>query len=304
MEKQYYIASGKDHLGPFSLSELKEKELNPDTLIWYEGLEQWSRIGEIEDLKPEIPVMPYVPPTPLQMRGTEQILRRRINIKLLEKSAKKAGVFFIILFVVRFVSQFILFSSSNIIERLNDMGIYTIDKNEAVETILFSSVAFSFLLSVILLVIFYIAEKQNPYNEVLITYNEEEKPVYNMIVKDQSAKYRYDEPLKIGSLYYGYGVLFYNTALIFFFTGFWGIVFTIIMTRLVSLLLVIEIQQEKRKKYGFLWGLSSLIFPALTLILLSSLYPKVCDSPKEDSYSEKSELEPENKEFNWNDHVN
>lgn len=273
MEKQYYIASGKDHLGPFSLSQLKEKALNPNTLIWYEGLEQWLKLEDIEELRPEIPIKPYVPPTPLQIKGAEQILRRRINMKLLWKSAKKAGVFFIILFAVKFVSQFIVFSSSNIIERLNDMGIYTIDKNEAVETILFSSVVFSFLLSVILLVIFYIAEKQNPYHEILILDNEEEKRVYNKIIVEQSQKYKYDKPLNIKSLFYGYGVLFYNTALILFLTNFFMIAFTIIMTRLIPLLLVIEIREKKRKKNGFLWGLSSLIFPAFTLILLSSLYP-------------------------------
>jgi len=55
MERQYYIESEKDYLGPFTLSELKDKKLKSDTLIWYEGLEYWTKSEDLEELKANIP---------------------------------------------------------------------------------------------------------------------------------------------------------------------------------------------------------------------------------------------------------
>jgi len=67
MERKYYIAQGKEHLGPFSISELQEKKISPDTLIWYEGLEQWTKASEITELKSCIVSIPLPPPTPSQI---------------------------------------------------------------------------------------------------------------------------------------------------------------------------------------------------------------------------------------------
>ncbi len=45
--KKYYYSYGNNQYGPFTLEELKLKGIAKDTLIWYEGLENWKPAGEI-----------------------------------------------------------------------------------------------------------------------------------------------------------------------------------------------------------------------------------------------------------------
>ena len=49
--KKYYIHDGKDQLGPFDISELHEKGISADTPIWHEGLPEWGKAREIEEVR-------------------------------------------------------------------------------------------------------------------------------------------------------------------------------------------------------------------------------------------------------------
>jgi len=48
--KQYYYANGDQQLGPFSIQELQSKNLRKDTYVWYEGLSDWTRAGDLPEL--------------------------------------------------------------------------------------------------------------------------------------------------------------------------------------------------------------------------------------------------------------
>jgi len=65
--KKYYLTDGKETFGPFSIEELKGKELNRDAYVWFEDLEDWKIAGEIEELgglfEPE-PIEPAASETP------------------------------------------------------------------------------------------------------------------------------------------------------------------------------------------------------------------------------------------------
>lgn len=61
MEKWYYIENDEKQ-GPFSLSELQDKHLKKDTLVWTESMSDWKRAAEIGILQDIIEVSP--PPTP------------------------------------------------------------------------------------------------------------------------------------------------------------------------------------------------------------------------------------------------
>ncbi len=50
--KKYYYTNGKEKLGAFSLEDLKEENINRNTLIWFEGLDDWEEAKDIEELKP------------------------------------------------------------------------------------------------------------------------------------------------------------------------------------------------------------------------------------------------------------
>lgn len=49
--RQYFIHNGQNEEGPFDLEQLKLQTLKKDTPIWYEGLESWTTVNEIEELK-------------------------------------------------------------------------------------------------------------------------------------------------------------------------------------------------------------------------------------------------------------
>ena len=49
--KEYYISNSEgNEEGPFTLKELENKEINNNTLIWYEGLDGWKSASEVHDL--------------------------------------------------------------------------------------------------------------------------------------------------------------------------------------------------------------------------------------------------------------
>ena len=78
--KQYYYASGDQQLGPFSLQELQSKNLQKDTYVWYEGLSDWTRAGDLpelsgifeapqEQMQTQQPPLQQTPPPPVQQTG-------------------------------------------------------------------------------------------------------------------------------------------------------------------------------------------------------------------------------------------
>ena len=44
--KKYFYTNGDDKLGPFSIDELKEKNITNETFIWYEGLSDWKKASD------------------------------------------------------------------------------------------------------------------------------------------------------------------------------------------------------------------------------------------------------------------
>jgi hypothetical protein len=50
-ENKFYIHNGTEQQGPFTIEELKLQNIDLSTPIWFEGLNDWSTVGEIEELK-------------------------------------------------------------------------------------------------------------------------------------------------------------------------------------------------------------------------------------------------------------
>lgn len=68
--KQYYYSDGQQQLGPLSKEELQSKGITKETLVWYEGLSEWTKAGELEDLADLFPNIPTPPPMPEQKIAT------------------------------------------------------------------------------------------------------------------------------------------------------------------------------------------------------------------------------------------
>lgn len=50
--KVYYLYDGKQQHGPYSVEELKEKNLSASSLVWTNELNEWTKAGDIDALKP------------------------------------------------------------------------------------------------------------------------------------------------------------------------------------------------------------------------------------------------------------
>lgn len=57
--KKYYFLRGEQRMGPFTVDELKQQDIDRQTWIWFEGLEKWTRLNEITEL---IEVWSTLPP--------------------------------------------------------------------------------------------------------------------------------------------------------------------------------------------------------------------------------------------------
>lgn len=81
--KKYFYSNGSTKDGPFTLDELKygpkSKDINEGTLIWFEGLDDWTSIKEIEEFKlvlemaAQAQISKKVPPLKGERSGREPI---------------------------------------------------------------------------------------------------------------------------------------------------------------------------------------------------------------------------------------
>jgi hypothetical protein len=60
--KKYYIVKNNEQNGPFSLDEILSSDIKSNSLIWFEGMQNWERAENIDELKILFRSMP--PPIP------------------------------------------------------------------------------------------------------------------------------------------------------------------------------------------------------------------------------------------------
>ncbi|MDR0754014.1 MAG: CD225/dispanin family protein [Prevotellaceae bacterium] len=58
--KKYFYSDGSNSFGPFTLEELKEQSINRETPVWFQGLSEWKKAGDIAELNE---IFKFVPPT-------------------------------------------------------------------------------------------------------------------------------------------------------------------------------------------------------------------------------------------------
>lgn len=67
MDTKYYYVENGASVGPFSLDELREKNINGSTMVWYDGLTAWTPAKEVSKLAPLfIQETPAPAPAPAQ----------------------------------------------------------------------------------------------------------------------------------------------------------------------------------------------------------------------------------------------
>lgn len=83
---EYYYAKGGEKVGPITLEELKNLELNNDTLIWYEGLSDWAEIQNIPEIFKTLQTKKSPPPLP---KKEEKVSKTEVSGELKVKTEKK-----------------------------------------------------------------------------------------------------------------------------------------------------------------------------------------------------------------------
>lgn len=68
--KQYYIHTGKEQLGPFTQEQLQERGITRNTLIWYDGLDDWTEASKLFDFPALPPELKKTPP-PLTKKDSD-----------------------------------------------------------------------------------------------------------------------------------------------------------------------------------------------------------------------------------------
>lgn len=51
MEKKYYVIINDEQKGPYSLKEIKDENLSPQTPIWKKGMKDWKILNELSEFK-------------------------------------------------------------------------------------------------------------------------------------------------------------------------------------------------------------------------------------------------------------
>lgn len=101
--KQYYIYRNNENHGPFNLEELKTQQISKGTMVWFEGLEDWVKAGQTEDLQSLFILAP--PPVNSITSQVQSIDKNQSEIKEVEplnkSSIKKSTIFLLVgLFIV------------------------------------------------------------------------------------------------------------------------------------------------------------------------------------------------------------
>lgn len=87
--KKYFLNDGSQQTGPFDIEELKSKKLNRDTPVWFEGLDEWTTIGNVEELKEVIAVTP--PPFSTKMTSPPSVKKTTAQTKVYVERAKQSS---------------------------------------------------------------------------------------------------------------------------------------------------------------------------------------------------------------------
>jgi hypothetical protein len=73
--KNYFYTDGVNNFGPFSLEELKEKNISRETLVWFQELKEWKPAGSVIELSEIFKLAP--PP----IKNTNSTNTKTENIK-------------------------------------------------------------------------------------------------------------------------------------------------------------------------------------------------------------------------------
>lgn len=134
-ERQFYYLKGRDQFGPYSLEELKQIDLNPDTYVWTETMDNWEKIKNIPELSKDNSKNKLPPPPPNIGNSNDEAIMldgkgnaNANNSKKLTISGNPSIKRLTIIIIWSAFHLFALLMSYSGIEVFNNFGRYNTDK--------------------------------------------------------------------------------------------------------------------------------------------------------------------------------
>lgn len=115
--KKYYLHDGSVQSGPFEFNDLKEKQINKNTPVWFEGLSKWTIAGELPELTDLIKNVPppFVNSTgfpPLISPQKAEVKKQEFNTYATQTKPKsKVGIWRIIQFASALLLIYLIIAS-------------------------------------------------------------------------------------------------------------------------------------------------------------------------------------------------
>lgn len=82
--KKYFYTDGQSQFGPFTFEELEKENLTGNTMVWYNGLSDWTQAKDIPELESlfRIPPIPPGPGRPIPTQPPKTWLVESILVTL------------------------------------------------------------------------------------------------------------------------------------------------------------------------------------------------------------------------------
>lgn len=120
----YFIIKNNQQYGPYSLENLKEGNVEKNTLVWYDGLADWTKASELEELKhlfvakantpPPIPeTEKKTPPPPPNNSNANNTTTRKKEVITFGKTPNYRLYLFIGIGIILIGSSIFLFTQSD-----------------------------------------------------------------------------------------------------------------------------------------------------------------------------------------------
>lgn len=131
--KKYYLHDGTKNIGPFDIAELQEKKITKTSPVWFEGIEDWTTAGEIEELKNILVSTP--PPIKKNVSDTKTNSKSTESTKISENKIvpKKSNWFWNLVKVI--IISIVVFSIILVVANYNQKTESTPTYEESIMTI-------------------------------------------------------------------------------------------------------------------------------------------------------------------------
>ncbi len=112
--RNYYLHNGIEQLGPFTIEELKEQNMNGETPVWYKGLARWTAAKDIDEIKTILKTSPQKVMMNTSLHNVKSFQKE--DSEQINKQKKESRVYMLLILIVLVLALgylFVVYKSSS-----------------------------------------------------------------------------------------------------------------------------------------------------------------------------------------------